>query len=182
MPKGTIQTLTKDKESLAKELVAVAYLEGDFDLSSGKKSKYFFDKYLFEAEPKLLGLVTEYLLEMIPPGTQRLAGMEIGAIPLITALSLKSGIPFVIVRKTKKSYGTARLVEGGLSQGDVVVLVEDVVTTGQQALRAVKVLQEGGAKVTKVICVIDREEGGRKNIEAEGLSFEALFTKTSLGI
>lgn len=182
MPKAPIQTLTKDKESLAKELVAAAYLEGDFELSSKRRSKYFFDKYLFETEPKLLDSVTQYLSEMIPADTKRLAGVEIGAIPLATALSLKTGIPFVIVRKTQKSYGTARLIEGRLYQGDTVILVEDVVTTGQQALRAVRVLQEAGAKVAKVICVIDREEGGSKNIEAEGLSFEALFTKTSLGI
>ena len=177
--------MLKDKSALGglgKELVATAYLTGDFDLSSGKKSKYFFDKYLFETEPELLASVTKYLSEGMPAETKRLAGMEVGAVPLITALSLKTHIPFVIVRKTKKSYGTARQIEGRLNQGDVVVLVEDIVTTGQQALKAVKILQEAGARVVKIICVIDREEGGRKNIEAEGLSFEALFTKTSLGI
>ncbi len=182
MSKGPIQTLMNDKKSLAKELVAAAYLEGDFELSSGRKSKYLFDKYLFETEPRLLGQLTEYLSEMIPADTKRLAGVEIGAIPLVTALSLRTGIPFVIVRKTQKSYGTARLIEGKLYTGDTVVLVEDVVTTGQQALRAARVLQEAGARLSKVICVIDREEGGRKNIEAEGIPFESLFTKTSLGV
>jgi orotate phosphoribosyltransferase len=119
---------------------------------------------------------------MIPADTKRLAGVEIGAIPLVTALSLRTGIPFVIVRKTQKPYGTARWIEGRLDKGDTIILVEDVVTTGHQALRAVKVLREAGAKVAKVICVIDREEGGREGIEAEGLVFEALFTKTSLGV
>lgn len=182
MPKGSIQTLTKDKESLGKELVAAAYLQGDFVLSSGKRSNYFFDKYLFETEPKLLGLVAKCLSKMIPAGTNRLAGTEIGAIPLVTALSLGTSLPFVIVRKTQKSYGTARWIEGKLRQGDAMVLVEDVVTTGHQALRAAKILQEAGARVVKVICVIDREEGGRSSIEAEGFTFEALFTKTSLGL
>jgi orotate phosphoribosyltransferase len=174
--------MTKDKDSLGKELVATALLRGNFDLSSGKKSHYFLDKYLFETEPRLLSWVTKYLSETIPPGTQRLAGMEIGAVPLATALSLKTGLPFVIVRKAKKEYGTARLIEGKINQGDTVVLVEDVVTTGHQAIKAVQILKEAGAKVIKVICVIDREEGGRKNIESEGLVFEALFTKTGLGI
>ena len=174
--------MLKDKESLGKELVATAYLTGDFDLSSGKKSKYFFDKYLFETEPELLASVTKYLSEGIPAETKRLAGMEVGAVPLVTALSLETQLPFVIVRKTQKPYGTARQIEGRLNQEDTVLLVEDIVTTGHQALKAVKILQEAGARVVKIICVIDREEGGRKNIEAEGLSFEALFTRTSLGI
>ena len=174
--------MLKDKESLGKELVATAYLTGDFDLSSGRKSNYFFDKYLFETEPELLASVTKYLSEGIPAEAKRLAGMAVGAVPLVTALSLETRLPFVIVRKTQKPYGTARQIEGRLNQGDAVVLVEDIVTTGQQTLRAAKILQEAGARVTKVICVIDREEGGRKNLEAAGLSFEALFTRTSLGI
>ncbi len=175
-------SLLRNKEALGKELVARAYLRGDFMLSSGKRSNYFFDKYLFETEPELLDAVTRYLSEMLPAGTNKLAGVELGAVPLITALSLKTYIPFVIVRKVQKSHGTARLIEGKLNGGETVVLVEDVVTSGQQALNAVKILEEAGGKVLKVICVVDREEGGRANIESEGLTFESLFTKTSLGV
>ncbi|HHT9118467.1 MAG TPA: orotate phosphoribosyltransferase, partial [Candidatus Hypogeohydataceae bacterium YC38] len=103
-------------------------------------------------------------------------------IPLATALSLKSGLPFVIVRKVKKGHGTKKLVEGRISTGDEVLLIEDVVTTGEQAIRAVETLKQAGARVKKVLCVIDREEGGRENIESKGLVFEPLFTKRSLGI
>lgn len=174
--------MLEDKKSLGKELIGAAYLKGDFPLSSGRKSNYYFDKYLFETRPQLLAQVANCLSEMLPLDTQKLAGTEIGGIPLVTALSLRTSLPFVIVRKTQKPYGTARWIEGTLEPGEKVVLVEDIVTTGQQALRAAKILQEAGAKMSKVICVIDREEGGGKNIEAEGFVFEALFTKTSLGI
>jgi orotate phosphoribosyltransferase len=171
-----------DKETLGREMVATAYLKGDFELSSGKRSNYFFDKYLFETDPRLLNSITEYLSEMLPDNVNRLAGMEIGAVPLVTALSLRTSLPFVIVRKARKIYGTARLVEGRLNKDDIVTLIEDVVTTGKQALDAVRILREAGAKVSKVICVIDREEGGRENVESEGLIFESLFSKTSLGV
>lgn len=171
-----------DKETLGRKIVEASYLRGNFILSSGKKSNYLFDKYAFETQPELLSTITEHLAAMVPKGTTRLAGMEIGAVPLATALSLKTGLPFLIVRKVKKGHGTEKLVEGHLSAGEEVLLIEDVVTTGKQALRAVDTLKKAGARVKKVLCVIDREEGGRKNIESRGLIFEPLFTKRSLGV
>lgn len=171
-----------DKETLGRRIVEASYLKGNFTLSSGKKSNYLFDKYAFETQPELLSEIIEHLANMVPKSTTKLAGMEIGAIPLATALSLKSRLPFVIVRKVKKGHGTKKLVEGRLSAGDEVLIIEDVVTTGEQALRAIETLKQAGARVKKVLCVIDREEGGRENIESKGLVFEPLFTKRSLGI
>lgn len=172
----------KDLKELGRRIVETSYLRGEFTLSSGRKSNYLFDKYAFETRPELLSAITGHMARKIPPGTTRLAGMEIGAIPLATALSLKSGLPFVIVRKSKKAHGTEKQVEGCLQPGDEVLLIEDVVTTGEQSLKAVETLRKAGARVKKVICVIDREEGGRQNIESRGLIFEPLFTKRSLGI
>ncbi|MFQ5863516.1 MAG: orotate phosphoribosyltransferase [Candidatus Brocadiales bacterium] len=168
------------KEELGRRIMEVAYKRGEFILSSGKKSDYIFDKYAFETQPGLLEAITNYLAEMVPPGTKRLAGMEIGAVPLATALSIKTGLPFVIIRKTVKGHGITRQMEGHLSRGDKVLLVEDVVTTGRQSIHGVDILRSAGAVVNNVICVIDREEGGRKHIESKGLVFDALFTKGAL--
>jgi orotate phosphoribosyltransferase len=112
----------------------------------------------------------------------RLAGAELGGIPLVTIASMATGLPSIFVRNAKKEYGTAKQLEGKLERGDRVVFVEDVATTGGQALEAVKVLREAGAEVVAVIATIDRQEGARENIEAAGLRFEALFTKADLGI
>ena len=168
------------KEELGKRIMEVAYKRGEFVLSSGKKSDYIFDKYAFETQPKLLNAITDYLAEMVPPGTKRLAGMEIGGIPLATALSIKTGLPFVIVRKTAKGHGITRQIEGHLSKGDTVTLIEDVVTTGGQSIHGVEILRAAGAVVKDVICVVDREEGGREHIESKGLAFNPLFTKSTL--
>ncbi|MFQ5957171.1 MAG: orotate phosphoribosyltransferase, partial [Candidatus Brocadiales bacterium] len=168
------------KEELGRRIMEVAYKRGDFILSSGKKSDYIFDKYAFETQPGLLEDITSYMAEMVPPGTKRLAGMEIGAVPLATALSINTGLPFVIIRKVAKGHGITRQIEGHLSRGDEVLLVEDVVTTGRQSVHGVEILRSAGAVVNNVICVIDREEGGRERIESEGLVFNALFTKGTL--
>lgn len=168
------------KEELGKQIIAVAYKRGEFILSSGKKSNYIFDKYAFETQPELLNSITDYLTQMIPPETTRLAGMEIGGIPLVTALSIKTGLPFVIIRKTAKGHGITRQIEGYLSRGDTVLLIEDVVTTGGQSIQGVEILRSAGAVVKNVVCVIDREEGGREYIESKGLVFSPLFTKSTL--
>lgn len=168
------------KEDLGKKIMAVAYRRGDFTLSSGRKSDYIFDKYAFETQPGLLGAITGLLAEKVPPETKKIAGMEIGGIPLATALSIKTGLPFLIIRKSAKGHGITRQIEGPLSRGDEVLLVEDVVTTGGQSLVGVDALRSAGATVKKVLCVIDREEGGREHIERKDLAFDALFTKNAL--
>jgi orotate phosphoribosyltransferase len=167
---------------LATDIVGAAYLRGDFVLSSGLRSNYYFDKYLFETKPSILRRVSEMLVELVPADVDRIAGPELGAVALATGLSLSTGLPFVIVRKAGKDYGTSRLVEGELFAGDRVLLVEDVISTGAQAISAAQQVALTGAEVAGVIGVIDREQGGAQNIAAEGYHYQALFTRTDLGI
>jgi len=170
------------KQELGKAILKAAYLEGDFVLRSGKRSKYYLDKYLFGTKPAILSAIAEEMAKALPKETQRIGGTVLGAVTLATALSLKTGIPAIIVRKTEKDYGTAKLVEGEWKPGEKVVLVEDVVTTGGAALEAAENLKKMGLEVLGVIAVIDREEGGREAFAAKGMPFQSLFTKTSLGI
>lgn len=169
-------------ETLAADLAAASLLRGDFVLSSGARSSYYLDKYLFETDPSVLRRLGRALAARVPAGTQRIAGTELGAVALATALSLESGIPFVIVRRAAKEYSTSKPVEGRLEAGETVVLVEDVVTTGAQVLKAADKLAAQGVTITAILAVVDREEGGRAAIEGAGYRFETLFTRTSLGI
>jgi orotate phosphoribosyltransferase len=163
--------------------VAASVLRGDFLLRSGARSSYYIDKYLFTTEPALLRRLARELSARLPEGVQRLAGPVLGAVPLVTALSLQTGLPSVIVRVDKaKEYGTSRRFEGRLAAGDRVVLVEDVVTTGGAALAAVEVLREAGAEVLGAVVVVDREQGGREAFAAAGVPLQALFTRSQLGL
>lgn len=168
---------------LAKTLRAVALLEGDFTLRSGRKSKYYLDKYLFETQPTLLRELARRFAQFVTDDVDRIAGAELGGIALAAATALETGKPFVIVRNSRKAgYGTGKLIEGRLLPGERVLLVEDVATSGGQAIEACRVLQNAGAAVKAVVVTIDRQEGGRAAIEAAGLRFEALFTTTDLGV
>ena len=153
---------------------------GDFTLSSGRKSTYYVDKYIFETNPRCLEAIGERIAHMIPQGTQRLAGIEIGSIPLAAIASVKSGMPFVIVRKEKKGYGTNKLVEGVFAKGEKVLVVEDVVTTAKGAMGAITALKEAGLVVDTVLCIVDRGEGGRETLEKEGLKVLSLVTSKEL--
>ena len=167
---------------LASDIAGAAYLRGDFVLSSGTRSDYYFDKYLFETKPSILRRVASLLTELIPADVDRLAGPELGSVALATALSLESGLPFVIVRKGGREYDSSRLVEGELYKRERVLVVEDVVSTGAQAIDAADRLQVAGAKVTGIIAVIDREQGGPENIAAAGHHFDALFRRSELDL
>ena len=171
-----------DLKLLGKKVVEVSYVKGDFILSSGRKSNYIFDKYAFETRPEILESIATEIGKTVTSDTTKIAGMELGGIPLATALSLKTNIPFVIVRKAKKGHGLERLIEGDLSNKDKVLIVEDIATTGSQALLAAKTVEETGASILKIVYVVDREEGAREEIEGKGYHFESLFTKSSLGI
>jgi len=171
------------RTELAQAIKATAYLEGDFVLSSGKRSKYYLDKWRFETDPKLLREIARALADLLPfPQPHRIAGVELGGVPLATALSLETNIPSIIVRRQAKEYGTARDVEGVWESGERVVLVEDVLTTASQAIAAAKRLVEHGLDVVRVIYVIDREEGADTNILQAGFRPAALFRKSELGI
>ena len=172
---------TKLKD-LGERLVATSLLRGDFLLSSGKRSDYYFDKYLFETKPDLLRDVTTALLDLVPDDAERLAGPELGAVPLVAAMSLVGNLPYVIVRRTPKAYGTGRHFEGQIAPGERVILVEDVVTSGNQALLAADHLRKFGAQLDVVICVLDREEGARAKFVERDLELRPLFTSTALGI
>lgn len=168
---------------LAAALRRTALLEGEFTLRSGRKSKYYLDKYLFETEPTLLRELARRFARHVDERTARIAGAELGAVALAAATALETGRPFVIVRNARKAgYGTGKLIEGRLERGEHVLLVEDVATSGGQALEAARTLQAEGAVVTRVVAVVDRQEGARQTLESAGLRFEALFTAGDLGI
>ncbi len=171
-----------DQATLAKRIREVAYLEGDFTLRSGKKSRYYLDKYLFETQPDILAALGARMAARRGPAVTRLAGAELGGVSLAAAASLASGLPFAIIRNAKKDYGTSKMVEGQLLPGDVVLLVEDIATTGGQVLEAAKVIAAAGASVDKIVAVIDRQEGARENIEGAGFVFESILTRNDLGV
>ncbi len=170
------------REELIKRIKETAYLEGDFVLRSGKRSKYYLDKYLFETCPDILkGLGAEFALYVTDDVTL-IAGAELGGVALAAATAMASGKNWVIIRNSKKGYGTSKMVEGVLKEGDVVLLVEDIATTGGQVLEAAKIITEAGATVKKIVCVIDRKQGAGENIAEAGYKFGSILTKDDLGI
>ena len=169
-------------EQLAKRIAEVALLRGEFTLRSGRKSNYYLDKYRFETQPDVLAALGTMLADRVTVDTDRIAGAELGAVPLAAAAGMAANKPFVFIRNQKKDYGTAKQIEGVLEPGETVMIVEDVLTTGGQVLEAVKTLQDAGAKIERIVAVIDRLEGARENIERAGLVFESLFTSRDLGI
>ena len=178
-------TATIQHKDLARRIADACVLHGEFTLRSGRTSKYYVDKYRFSTNPHLLDAVGGLLadrIDAVEGGVARLAGAELGGIPLVTVAGLETGLPTVFVRNAKKDYGTAKQLEGELNAGDRVVFLEDVATTGGQAGEAVEALRAAGADVRAVIAVIDRQEGARENVEALGCDFVALFTKADLGI
>ena len=170
-----------DKAQLASRVKQAAYLEGDFVLRSGRRSKYYLDKYLFETQPDILAELGR-LFAAKAGDADCIAGAELGGVALAAAAAMAAGKPFIIVRNAKKDYGTSKMMEGRLEKGQRILLVEDIATTGGQVLEAAKVLTEAGATITKIVATIDRQEGARENIEAAGYKFESLLTKTDLGL
>lgn len=155
-----------------------AYLEGDFVLRSGRRSSYYLDKYRFETRPELLEPIAARLADLVAehePEADRLAGPELGAVALAAATSLSSGLPFLIVRKEAKGYGTDNRLEGAFEPGERVCLVEDVVTSGGAALTAIEALRTGGLECRTAVCVVDREEGGVDELARHGVRLRALF-------
>jgi orotate phosphoribosyltransferase len=168
------------RSELARRLYRTAHLTGSFTLRSGVVSDEYFDKYLFEADPELLRAIVEALAERVPAGTDALAGLELGGIPITTMLSQLTGVPARFVRKQAKAYGTCRIAEGGAIAGQRLLIVEDVVTSGGAILDAARALRAEGALLEHVVCVIDREAGGVANLAAEGLTLDAVFTMSEL--
>jgi len=171
-----------DKKSLVSRVKETSYLEGDFVLRSGKRSKYYMDKYLFETQPDVLRALGQAFSGHVTADVTLIAGAELGGVALAAATAMEANKPWIIVRNSKKDYGTSKMVEGVLKSGDVVLLVEDIATTGGQVLEAAKIITAAGATVKKIVAVIDRKQGARENIEAAGYVFDSLMTKEDLGI
>ena len=170
-----------DKASLAARVKETAFLEGDFILRSGKRSKYYLDKYLFAAQPDILSELGRIFAQKAG-NADVIAGPELGAVALAAATSMASGKPFAIVRKKKKDYGTSKLIEGAPVENKRVLLVEDIGTTGGAAIEAARTLTDVGATVVGIVFAIDRMEGAKENVEAAGFQFDALLSKEDLGI
>lgn len=178
-----------NREELIDAIAEVAVLRGEFTLRSGKTSNYYIDKYRFTTKPEILRALGVMFAERIAQierelgvKVDRLVGAELGGIPLVTVASMETGLDAVFVRNAKKEYGTAQRVEGALNEGDKVVFVEDIATTGGQSVEAIGAIRAAGAEVLAVIAVIDRMEGARGNIEGAGVRFESLLTRDDLGI
>ncbi len=163
---------------LQEALVAAAYLEGDFVLRSGKRSRYYLDKYRFETRPDLLAPLGERIAAAVrehEPEAVRLAAPVLGGVVLAASASLVSGLPFLMIRDAAKEYGTANRIEGVHAAGDRVCLVEDIVTSGGALLSAVEALREAGLAVRTAICVVDRDEGGMDALARHAVRLRPLF-------
>lgn len=169
-----------EKQVLASEIFKKSYIRGEFLLRSGKTSNEYFDKYQFESNPILLNEIANQLLNLLPKDIEILAALEMGGIPIATAISLKTGIPIVFVRKKAKEYGTNKIAEGSEIESKKLLIVEDVVTSGGQIILSVEELRNRGAIVEKAICVIDREQGGKDNLANHGIELSPLFTMSEL--
>lgn len=176
--------LDAERPSLARDLAEAALLRGDFLLRSGQRSSFYLDKYRVATNPGLLRRVARHLAALVPAGVDRLAGPELGAVALAAAVSLETDLPWVIVRKEEKDYGASagRPYEGVLEAGERVVLIEDVLTTGGEALRAARVLTGLGVRVERILLVLDRQQGGMQSLDDAGFEARALFTAADLGL
>ena len=174
------------RDELKARLVERSLQTGDFTLASGKKSTYYFNGKLTTLDARGAYLVGRVFLAMISDDVpDAVGGLTLGADPIIGAMLSLAGMEDLnlkgfIVRKQSKDHGTGALVEGPLGAGDRVVVIEDVVTTGGSSLQAIKAVRELGAEVKRVVAVVDREEGGRENLAAEGCQLEAIFTANEL--
>jgi orotate phosphoribosyltransferase len=165
-------------DEVGRLLVMRALLEGDFVLRSGKRSTYYLDKYRFETDPELLRALGERLAvaaREAEPEVARLAGPALGAVALAASASMASGLPFIIVRGETKGYGTGNRIEGPYEAGDVVCLVEDVVTSGGALAEAVAALRDAGLVVRAAVCVVDRQEGGSDALARSGVRLRSLY-------
>lgn len=153
------------------------FLEGDFTLSSGKKSNYYINMKKAITEPEILATISKLITEKINvEDVDKVAGPALGAVPIATAVSLESKLPLLMIRKEKKGYGTSKLIEGELNEGDDVIVVEDVSTTGGSLLKAIKAIEENGGNVVRAFVVVDRQEGAIEEFRNHGIDLEPLIT------
>lgn len=180
---GPFPRMTDDdrrRELIAALTAADAVRFGEFELSHGGTSDYYVDKYRFETDPDALTLVAEAFTDRLADADAKLAGVALGAVPLVAVTAAELGRPYVIARKQAKEYGTGNRIEGRLDDGEEVVVIEDIATTGQSAVDAVEALREAGATVDRVLVVVDREEGAAELLAEHGVELESLLTATEL--
>ncbi|KAA3619849.1 MAG: orotate phosphoribosyltransferase [Calditrichaeota bacterium] len=168
------------KKELGKKIKEKCYLTGSFKLRSGLISGFYWDKYRFESDPVLLNAVASQMQELLPVNFDRLAGLELGGVPIATELSRITGKPTLFVRKEAKTYGTCNLAEGGFENGETLVVVEDVITTAGQVCTSINQLRALGFQIEHVVCAIDRLQGGGKKIAELGCELSAVFTLDEL--
>ncbi|MFP4527899.1 MAG: orotate phosphoribosyltransferase [Candidatus Kapaibacterium sp.] len=168
------------KKELGRRIYEASYLTGEFVLRSGETSDHYFDKYQFEGTPLLLDEISIHMLQLFPFRFHLLGGLEMGGIPLSTALSLKTGLSMVCIRRKAKEYGTRNIFEGPSVDNKIIVAVEDVVTTGGAIIKAAEAAREFGADINHALCVIDREEGAEDNLAKHGIELRPLFRMSDL--
>jgi orotate phosphoribosyltransferase len=169
-----------ERTDLAAAIFAAAHLTGRFTLRSGQTATEYFDKFQFTSRVELLDAVSDALAPLVPSEVDVLAGLQLGGVPLAAALALKTRRPVVYVRLERKTYGTAKIVEGVDVRDRVVAIVEDVVTTGGQIALSAADLRAEGAVVSHALAVVDREMGGAENLATHGIGLHALFTANDL--
>jgi orotate phosphoribosyltransferase len=165
---------------LARDIDACCRLTGEFTLRSGQVASEYFDKYLFESDPRLLHRVAQQMLDLLPADTELLGGLELGGVPIATTVSGLTGMPALFVRKKAKEYGTCKLAEGPDVAGRRVTLIEDVITTGGAVRDATRALRDAGAVVEVVVCAIDRSPEGENPLADVGLEVRPVLTKAEL--
>ncbi|KQY64785.1 orotate phosphoribosyltransferase [Nocardioides sp. Root151] len=176
---GPVTDETNDT-TLARDIDACCRLSGEFTLRSGQVSHEYFDKYLFESDPVLLGRVADQMVDLVPEGTELLGGLELGGIPIVTALSMRMNLPALFVRKKAKEYGTCKLAEGPDVEGRRITIIEDVITTGGAVRDATNALRAAGAVVEVVVCAIDRSPEGVNPLDDVQLEVRPVLTKAEL--
>ncbi|GAA2138963.1 orotate phosphoribosyltransferase [Nocardioides koreensis] len=172
--------MTSADPDLARDIDALCRLTGEFTLRSGQVASEYFDKYLFEADPRLLARVARQMVDLLPEDTELLGGLELGGIPIATMVSSQTGLPALFVRKKAKEYGTCKLAEGPEVAGRRITIIEDVITTGGAVRDATRALRAAGAVVEVVVCAIDRSPAGEDPLEDVGLEVRSVLTKAQL--
>jgi orotate phosphoribosyltransferase len=169
-----------DKSELAKKVVEVSLRRGEFKLRSGQTSNVYFDKYQFEAVPSLLRELAKHMVSLVPAGTEVLAGLELGGVPIATALSFETGLPVAFVRKERKTYGTCLIAEGAAVRGKRLCIVEDVITTGGAVIDSAKELRAEGAIFDTVLSAIFRGDPAKDKLAEAGLKRISLLSLEDL--
>ena len=166
--------------NLAQQIKQTSKLTGTFTLRSGAVSNTYFDKYLFESDPALLRSIAEAMAKLLPADTELLAGLEMGGIPVVTMLSQVTGLPCAFIRKEAKEYGTCKYAEGPSLVGKQVAIIEDVVSSGGAILDALKKLEADNVRPNSIICVIDRQTGGKENLAQAGYDLKSVLTMSEI--